>query len=185
VDYRTPPEKVHFMYLNTLKAKVKGRCRSMEVVLEQFIPSDKPKKISDILKKISIGLWVGAITVMFGSFIIGLAFGLLGLVFFIGSYLMYIDYEYELYNGNITITKVYNASRRRVAQKIEREAVRRVYLTEGKDILKKGVTAYYNTNLGGLKIYTFELNNNKVIQLALKEDLEKIVKIVYAQDMTY
>ena len=98
---------------------------------------------------------------------------------------MYIDYEYELYNGDITITKVYNASRRKIAQKINRDEVRRVYLTERKDALKKGVTTYYNTNLDGLNIYTFELNNNKVVQVALNEELEKIVKIIYVQKMTF
>lgn len=98
---------------------------------------------------------------------------------------MYIDYEYELYNGDITITKVYNASRRKIAQKISRDDVRKVYLTERKDALKSGVAAYYNTNINGLKIYTFELNNNKIIQLALNEELEKIVKIIYVQKITF
>ena len=98
---------------------------------------------------------------------------------------MYIDYEYELYNGDITITKVYKASRRKIAQKIDKDAVRRVYLTARKDALKKGVTTYYNTNLEGLNIYTFELNNNKVVQLALNEELEKIVKIIYVHKITY
>lgn len=96
---------------------------------------------------------------------------------------MYIDYEYELFNGDITVTKVYNASRRKIAQKIDRTEVRRVYLTERKDALKKGATAYYNSNINGLNIYTFELNNNKVVQLALNEEMEKIVKIVYIQKM--
>jgi len=98
---------------------------------------------------------------------------------------MYIDYEYELYNGDITITKVYNASRRKIFQKINRDEVRRVYLTERKDALKKGVATYYNTNLDELKIYTFELSNNKVVQLALNQELEKVVKIIYSQKMTF
>ena len=155
----------------------------MEVILEQFIPSDRPKRISNMLKNIAIVFGVVALMTIFGSIIIGIALGIVAVGFFVGSYIMYIDYEYELYNGDITITKVYNASRRKVAQKINRDAVRRVYLTERKDALKKGVAAYYNTNLDGLKIYTFELNNNKVVQLALNEELEKIVKIIYVQKM--
>jgi len=157
----------------------------MEVVLEQFIPSDKPKRISNILQKISIVFLVVGLMIVFASPIIGIALIIVALIFFVGSYFMYIDYEYELYNGDITITKVYNASRRKIAQKISRDDVRKVYLTERKDALKSGMAAYYNTNINGLKIYTFELNNNKIIQLALNEELEKIVKIIYVQKITF
>ena len=157
----------------------------MEVILEQFIPSDKPKRISNMLKSISIIFFIIAIMSIFASIIIGIALAIVGLILFTGSYLVYIDYEYELYNGDITISKVYNASRRKVAQKVDKDAVRKVYLTSRKDALKKGVTAYYNTNLEGLNLYTFELNNNKVIQLALNGELEKIVKIIYVHKITY
>ncbi|WP_026886737.1 hypothetical protein [Clostridium beijerinckii] len=157
----------------------------MEVVLEQFISSDKPKRISNILQKISIIFLVVALMIVFASPIIGIALGIVALIFFVGSYFMYIDYEYELYNGDITITKVYNASRRKIAQKISRDDVKKVYPTERKNALKSGVEAYYNTNINGLKIYTFELNNKKIIQLALNEELEKIVKIIYVQKMTF
>ncbi|NMF04319.1 hypothetical protein ACUH7Y_25075 [Clostridium beijerinckii] len=157
----------------------------MEVVLEQFIPSDKPKRISNILQKISIVFLVVGLMIVFASPIIGIALIIVALIFFVGSYFMYIDYEYELYNGDITITKVYNASRRKIAQKISRDDVRKVYITERKNALKSGVSAYYNTNINGLKIYTFELNNNKIIQLALNEELEKIVKIIYVQKITF
>lgn len=127
----------------------------MEVVLEQFIPSDKPKRISNILQKISIVFFVVGLMIVFASPIIGIALIIVALIFFVGSYFMYIDYEYELYNGDITISKVYNASRRKIAQKISRDDVRKVYITERKDALKSGVAAYYNTNINGLKIYTF------------------------------
>lgn len=157
----------------------------MEVILEQFIPSDKPKRMSNMLKNISFVFGALAIMVIFGSFVIGIALAIVAIGLFIGSYIMYIDYEYELFNGDITITKVYNASKRKVAQKIAKDAVRRVYLTERKNALKKDVTAYYNTNIKELNIYTFELNNNKIVQLALNKDMEKIVKIVYAQNMSY
>ena len=113
----------------------------MEVVLEQFISSDRPKRISNALKNLSIAFGVVALMMVFGSIIIGIALGIVALIFFIGSYLMYIDYEYELYNGDITITKVYNASRRKIAQKINKDSVKRVYFTERKDALKKNVTA--------------------------------------------
>ena len=157
----------------------------MEVILEQFIPSDRPKRISNTLKNIAIIFGVAALLTIFGSIIIGIALGIVALAFFVGSYIMYIDYEYELYNGDITVTKVYNASRRKVAQKFSKEAVRRVYPTQKKDALKNGVATYYNTNLDELKIYTFELSNNKVVQLALNQELEKVVKIIYSQKVTF
>jgi hypothetical protein len=156
----------------------------MEVVLEQFIPSDRPKRISNILKNISIVFFIIALMTIFGAFIIGIALAIVALIFFVGSYFMYIDYEYELYNGDITITKVYNASRRKIAQKFSRDEVKRVYLTQRKDALKNGISAYYNTNINGLSIYTFELSNNKVVQLALNAEFERIVKIIYVQKMT-
>lgn len=173
------------IFLNVPKDKDKERYKNMDVILEQFIPSDRPKRVSKMLKNISIIFFVVALMIVFGSLIIGITLGIVGFIFFLGSYLAYIDYEYELYSGDITITRVYNASRRKIAQKINRDAVRRVYLTAREDALKKGVTAYYNTNLEGLNIYTFELNNNKVVQLALNEELEKIVRIIYAQSMTH
>ena len=155
----------------------------MEVVLEQFIASDKPKRISNMFKNLAIAFGVIALMLIFASLIIAIALAIVAAAFFVGSYLMYIDYEYELFNGDITVTKVYNASRRKIAHKIDRTEVRRVYLTERKDALKKGAIAYYNSNINGLNIYTFELNNNKVVQLALNEEMEKIVKIVYIQKM--
>lgn len=155
----------------------------MEVILEQFIPSDKPKRISNTVKNIAMVFGVLALMTIFGSIIIGIALAIAAVLLFLGSYVMYIDFEYELFNGDITVTKVYNASRRKVAQKVNRNEVKRVYFTERKDALKKGVKAYYNTNINGLNIYTFELNNNKVVQLALNEELERIVKIVYVQKM--
>lgn len=156
----------------------------MEVVLEQFIASDRPKRISNMFKNLAIAFGVAAILFIFALPIIAIALALVAAAFFVGSYLMYVDFEYELYNGDITVTKVYNASRRRIAQKINRDDVRRVYVTERRNALKKDAVAYYNTNIKGFNIYTFELNNNKVIQLALNEEMEKIVKIIYSQKMS-
>ncbi|SFD06100.1 hypothetical protein [Clostridium uliginosum] len=155
----------------------------MEVVLEQFISSDRPKRISNIFKCIAIGFAIIGLMLFFESFIIGIALEIVAGVFFIGRFLMYVDYEYELYNGDITVTKVYNASRRNIVQRINRDQVKAVYITERKDALKKGISAFYNTNLQGLRIYTFELKNNKIIQLALNEELENRVKILYKQNM--
>lgn len=157
----------------------------MEVVLEQFIPSDRPKRLSNMFRNLSIVFGIITIMFVFASPIIAIALAIVSIAFFVGSYLMYIDYEYELFNGDITITRVYNASRRKIAQKINKDDVRRVYATERKNALKKGVAAYYNTNISDLNIYTFELNNNKTVQLALNAEMEKIVKIIYVQKMTF
>lgn len=155
----------------------------MEVILEQFIPSDRPKRISNMFRKLAIVFGVVAVMFTPASFVIAIAIAIVAVASFVASYLMYVDYEYELFNGDITITKIYNASRRKIAQKIEKDSVKRVYLTERKDALKRGMAAYYNTNIQGCTIYTFELNNNKTVQLALNEELEKIVKIIYVQKM--
>ncbi|WP_315069112.1 hypothetical protein [uncultured Clostridium sp.] len=157
----------------------------MEVILEQFIPSDRSRRISNMLKNLAIIFGIAAIMFALGSIIIAIALAIVAAAFFVGSYLMYIDFEYEIYNGDITITKVYNASRRKIARKFDKGEVKRAYLTERKDAFKKGTEVYYNSNIKGFNIYTFELNNNKVIQLALNEELEKIVKIVYAQKMRF
>lgn len=138
-----------------------------------------------MLRNLSIVFGIITIMFVFASPIIAIALAIVSIAFFVGSYLMYIDYEYELFNGDITITRVYNASRRKIAQKINKDDVRRVYPTERKNALKKGVAAYYNTNIRDLNIYTFELSNNKTVQLALNAEMEKIVKIIYVQKMTF
>ena len=156
----------------------------MEVVLEQFIPSDRPKRISNGLKNAAIVFGVLALMFLTTSFIMTIVLAIAAAAAFIASYMMYIDFEYELFNGDITVTKVYNASRRKIAQKIDRDRVNRVYLTERKDALKNDATAYFNSNIEGLNIYTFELNGGKKVQLALNHEMEKIVKIVYVQKIT-
>ena len=156
----------------------------MEVVLEQFIPSDRPKRISNGLKNAAIVFGVLALMFLTTSFIMTIVLSKSAESAFIARYLMYIDFEYELFNGDITVTKVYNASRRKIAQKIDRDRVNRVYLTERKDALKNDATAYFNSNIEGLNIYTFELNGGKKVQLALNHEMEKIVKIVYVQKIT-
>lgn len=157
----------------------------MEVVVEQFISSDKPKTISNMFKNLSIAFGIGALVMVFGSLIIAIILGIVALIFFIGSYLMYVDYEYELYNGDITVTKVYNASRRKIARKINREEVQKIYPAERNGASNKSIITYYNTNLDGLKIYAFELSNNKVVQLALNSELEKMIKIIYIQKLKF
>jgi Na+-transporting methylmalonyl-CoA/oxaloacetate decarboxylase gamma subunit len=96
-------------------------------------------------------------------------------------FLFYILFYSRLEKSAVIIN---NASKKKIAQKINKDDVRRVYVTERRNALKKDAIAYYNTNIKGFNIYTFELNNNKVIQLALNEEMEKIVKIIYVQKMT-
>ncbi len=153
----------------------------MDTVLEQFIPSDRPKRISNTFKNLAIILLIIGVLIFFASNIIGLASEIAAAALFVGSYFMYIDYEYEMFEGNITVSKIYRASKRKLVQKIDRDEVKKVYVVERKDALKKGVQAYYNTNLDGLKIYTFELNNQKVVQLALNKKMSDMVEIYYKQ----
>ena len=98
------------------------------------------------------------------------------MIFFVVTYFSFVDYEYELYNGNIDISKIYAGSKRKTAQKIIIEDVESVYESSN-NIDKK--QALFNNNIKGLKVYTFKLKGNKLVQLALNEELEKIVKIVY------
>ena len=155
----------------------------MDEVIEQFIACDRPRSTSNMFKY--LGIFTAALGVLFfvKMPIIGIAFEIAAAALIVCSYFMYIDYEYEMFEGNITISEIYKASKRRMVQKIDKDNVRKVYLVERQDALKNGVKAYYNTRLSGLKIYTFELSNNKKIQLALNEQMSNRVDIVYKQQM--
>lgn len=156
----------------------------MDTVLEQFIASDRPKRISNGFRNLAILLAIAGVLMFMSLNIIGIALEIAAAALFVASYFMYIDYEYEMFEGNITISKIYRASKRKLVQKIDKDEVRKVYVVERKDALKKGVQAYYNTNLDGLKIYTFELNNQKVVQLALNKKISDMVDIYYRQKLT-
>lgn len=157
----------------------------MDIVLEQFIASDRPKRISNIFRNLAIVLAIIGVLTFIASNIIGIASEIAAASLFIGSYFMYIDYEYEMFEGNITVSKIYRASKRKMVQKIDRNEVKKVYVVERKDALKKGVKAYYNSNLDDLKIYNFELNNQKTIQLALNKKMYDMVDIYYKQKFTF
>lgn len=157
----------------------------MDLVLEQFIPSDRTKKTSDTLRRIAgIFAIIGILTILISP-LMGILVEVLAFLIFIASYLMYIDYEYELYNENITITNIYNESKRRTIQVINKNNVKRVYITEGKGEKKQGVIPLYNTNIENLTRYTFELNNKKIVELALNKEMEKAIKCIYSQHITF
>lgn len=149
----------------------------MEVFLEQFIACDKDKQSFKNVKIIIIAvILLGVFIFFFGWPIIALVIQIAALIFFAVTYFSFVDYEYELYNGNIDISKIYAGSKRKTAQKIIIEDVESVYESSN-NIDKK--QALFNNNIKGLKVYTFKLKGNKLVQLALNEELEKIVKIVY------
>lgn len=151
----------------------------MDLVLEQFIPSDRPKKISNNLKKIAaVFAIIGILTILVSPLML-IIMEVLAFLIFIASYLMYIDYEYELYNDNITITNIYSESKRRTIQEINKNNVKRVYITERCGNEKKGIVSLYNTNIQNLTKYTFELNNKKIVELALNREMEKAIKQIY------
>lgn len=149
----------------------------MEVFLEQFIPSDKDKETLKRIKIIVIAVLLVGIMIFFTiSSIIAVVLQIAAVVFFFISYFSFVDYEYELYNGNIDISRIYAGSTRRVAGKINKEDVERIY--ETLEISNKS-QALFNKNIKELKIYTFEMKDNKKIQLALNEELEDMIKIIY------
>lgn len=156
----------------------------MEAVMEQFIPSDKSRKFSRLLRNISIAIAVLGIVNLGFSIILAIIFEVAALAIFIIGYTSYVDYEYEVVNETITVTKIYNCSRRKIVATFNKEEVKNVSLTRQSDMNRKGAVICYNSRLDGLTVYTFELQNNKILQLALNEELEKMVKIYYRQALT-
>lgn len=152
----------------------------MEVALEQFISSDKSKKTFNLMKNISVALIViGLILLIVFLKPIGFVVSIMGVILLTIRRYSYVDYEYELYNGNIDISKIYSCTKRKLVQKINAEDVESVYITKNNDINKNGAKAFFNSNRDGLIVYTFQLRNNNKIQVALNSELEKTVKIIY------
>lgn len=149
----------------------------MEVFLEQFIGSDKSK---EKLKNVKV---ISAIIVLAGVWIffmvsppLALLIQIAAVIFYLVNHFSFIDYEYELFNGNIDVSKIYAGSRRKNAEKITVEAVEAVY--ESSNNINPKI-ALFNSNIKDLKIYTFEFKGSKNVQLALNEKLEEAVKIIY------
>lgn len=155
----------------------------MEDIFEQFIESDKSKTATKVLKGLSMVFLVISAFFLSASFLIAIVTGLLALVFFILSFLSYVEYEYELFNDTITISKIYNESKRKVAKVITLGDVRKVYENTNNSSKNKEKILYYNGNIKGLSIYTFELNDNKKVEIALNDKLKRRIGIVYAQKM--
>ena len=140
----------------------------MEVALEQFISSDKSKNILMILKNISLGLiCLGLILLMIFFRPIGFVLLIMGLILLFARKFVYVDYEYELYNGNIDISKIYSCTKRKMVQRIKVEDVDEVYVTQNSQIAKSGAKAIFNYNIKDLTIYTFKLKNSQRVQVAL------------------
>lgn len=156
----------------------------MEAVMEQFIPSDKSMRFSKLLRNISIAVACLGIVNLGISIIFAVIFEIAAATLFALSYISYVDYEYEVVNEDITVTKIYNCSRRRVVATFNRDKVRKVSLTQKGNLNRRGDIICYNSRLEGLTVYTFELENNKSIQLALNEELENMVKIYYKKAMS-
>lgn len=157
----------------------------MEVALEQFISSNKSKKMFNLMKNISIALIVAGLMLLVIFFKqIGFFVLILGIILLIIRRYSYVDYEYELYNGNIDISKIYSCTKRKLVQKIDVEDVESVYITKDNDINKNGAKAFFYSNREGLNVYTFQLRNANKIQVALNSELEKAIKIIYRSKIT-
>ena len=114
----------------------------MEEVLEQFIECDKSKTLSNILKGLSMVFVVFFAIFLTVSLLVSIVMGIIALILFVLSFLVYIEYEYEIFNDTITISKIYNESRRRVAKVISVSDVRKAYENTKSSIKskeKKGV----------------------------------------------
>ncbi len=153
----------------------------MEVFLEQFIAADKSKQKLKNVKTIVIAIIVVGVLMFFLiSPLLALIIQIAAVVFFFVTYFSFIDYEYELFNGNIDVSKIFAGSKRKLVQKITNEDVEAVYESSNNINRKQ---ALFNNNIDGLKVYTFQFKEGKKVQLALNEELEKIVKIVYRGKM--
>ena len=153
----------------------------MEDVLEQFIECDRSKTLSNVLKGLSMVFVVFFALFLTVSLLASIIMGIIALVLFVLSFLVYIEYEYEIFNDTITISKIYNESRRKVAKVISLSDVRNAYENTKNNIKGKEKKVYYNSNIKGLSVYTFELNDNTSVELALNDKLKRRVGIVYAQ----
>lgn len=154
----------------------------MDISLEQFIASDRPKSIIKTFKIAgSLMILSGLFSVLTLSLTLGLIMQIVGIIVFMMGTRSYVDYEYEFYDGNIDISKIYACSKRKIVAKIKRENVVNVY----QDITKQSKSGkrYFNSNLDGLKIYTFEMKDSKKIELALDKKIEHMVKILYKQQI--
>lgn len=153
----------------------------MEVFLEQFIAADKSKQKLKNVKTIVIAIIVVGVLMFFLiSPLLALIIQIAAVVLFFVTYFSFIDYEYELFNGNIDVSKIFAGSKRKLVQKITNEDVEAVYESSNNINRKQ---ALFNNNIDGLKVYTFQFKEGKKVQLALNEELEKIVKIVYRGKM--
>ena len=151
----------------------------MEEVFEQFIECDKRKTTSNILKGLAMVFFVLSAFFLTISLLVSIVMGVIALALFILSFLSYVEYEYELFNDTINISKIYNESRRKTVKSISRGDVKKVY--ENNANIKKDKNAFYNSNIKGLSVYTFELNDNTKIELALNDKLKRRIGTVYAQ----
>lgn len=153
----------------------------MEIFLEQFIPSDKNNQSLKKIKIIVIATILAGVVLFFMiSPVLAFILQISAVGFFFISYFSFVDYEYELFNGNIDVSKIYAGSKRKFVKHINNEDVELVYESSNNINSKQ---ALFNKNIKGLTVYTFQFKDGKKVQLALNEQLEKIVKIVYRSKM--
>ncbi|WP_252231180.1 hypothetical protein [Clostridium sp. ZBS15] len=155
----------------------------MEIFAEQFIPSDKSHKSSQVMKKISIVLFILSLFIFFLSLMIAVSLIVLSVVLFLSSMCIYVDYEYEFFDGTLTITKIFNMSKRKIVLKMDKSSIKNLYALESKKDNNSKIKKFYTTNIEGLKKYNFELNNGEIVQLALNTEIEKLVNIFLKNNM--
>lgn len=151
----------------------------MDEIFEKLIECDKGKGRVKILQGLAMILVVLSAFFLLSSLVIAIVMLLLAIGAFILSYLSYVEYEYELYNKTITVTKIYNESKRKIVANISMEDVRKVYESTN-NTNNKNKVSYYNSKVSGLNIFTFEMNDNRIIELALNEKLKRRISTVFA-----
>lgn len=155
----------------------------MEIFAEQFIPSDKSHKFSEVVKKFSIILMILSLCIFFLSPMIAISLILISVVLFLTSMCIYVDYEYEFFDGTLTITKIFNMSKRKLVLKINKDSIIKLYSTKSVKENNVKVKKFYTNNIEGLEKYNFVLSNGKIVQLALNNEIEKLVNIYLKNNM--
>ncbi|GAA0079137.1 hypothetical protein UT300005_35160 [Clostridium sp. CTA-5] len=153
----------------------------MDIFAEQFIPSNKSYKASEVAKKVSIVVFILALFMIFISILITVALIILGIALFLISMFSYVDYEYEFFDRTLSVTRIFNMSRRKIAIKIDKHCLRQAYMVRGGESNNKRIRKFYNTSIDNLQKYNFELNNGKIVQLALNDELSKLVNIYFVK----
>ena len=92
------------------------------------------------------------------------------------------DSDKQKYDNHQNENNFYDTSKRKLL-KMDKNCIKNLCLSDVKDNSSLKIKRLYTTNIEGLKRYNFELNNGKMVQLALNSEIEKLVNIFLKNNM--